>query len=220
MLNIVILGPQGSGKGTQARLIAAEYGLPHFSPGQLFRSEIEKGSPLGRQVADYVKRGEIVPTALAESVIQERLARPDTERGLILDGFPRLQEQALQLDRIMERLGRKVTHAIKLDITDATAYVRLTGRLECTNKSCATSFHQALRPPAAAGLCDKCLSPLAPRQDDEAGAIRRRLEIYHSETEPLANFYQAKGVLHDINAERPVDEIFAEIKGILGKPVQ
>jgi len=214
---IVIFGPQGAGKGTQSKFIVQRYGIPHFSPGALFRAEMEKGTELGKQVGVYVSKGEIVPTELAERIIGDRLSQPDTAEGVVLDGYPRIREQADQLERILKELGRHVTHAVYLNISDQTALERLSGRLECTNRACGHNFHVKYKIPKVPGICDYCGSPIARRHDDEPEAIKRRLEIFHRETEPLAELYRAEGVLHVVDAEGGIDDTTKAVAAILDK---
>lgn len=216
MRNVVMIGPQGSGKGTQSDLLSTNLGIPHISLGTLFRTEVGKGTELGKTLAAIMGRGEIVPIDVADKVITGRLAQDDATKGVILDGYPRTLEQADSLENILLNLGKKLTHVIYLNITDDEALKRLTGRRVCTNTACERNFHLEYNPPRAAGICDNCGGGLAQRKDDYPEAIQHRLSIYHTETMPLIALYQGLGVLHEIHAMRPIDEVSADIAKALG----
>lgn len=216
MLNVVMIGPQGSGKGTQSDRLSAQLGIPHISLGTLFRTEVGKGTDLGKTLAEIMGRGEIVPIEVADQVIIGRLQQRDAEKGVILDGYPRTLEQADSLDNILSHLGKKLTHVIYLNITDEEALKRLTGRRVCTNTACERNYHLEYSPPKTANVCDHCGSGLAQRKDDHPEAIQHRLSIYHTETTPLIALYQGLGVLHEVQAMRPIDEVSADIAKALG----
>ena len=217
MHNIVMIGPQGSGKGTQSERLAARVGIPNFAVGQLFRGEMAKGTDFGRRVAEYVTKGEIVPIELTVQAISRRMMQDDALAGVILDGFPRTLEQARQLDRIFSASGKKLTDAIFLDITDEVALDRLSGRLECRTPECGANYHVVLNPPKKdKGLCDRCGGQIGRRPDDEPEAIRRRLGIYHKETKPLVDFYRARGILRAVRGDRPIEQVEADIASAIG----
>jgi len=218
MNNIVVLGPQGSGKGTQAELLAARLGIPAISTGKLFRAEIEKKTGLGRELAGYVERGDIVPAATVNQVIEERLSETDAVLGFILDGFPRTLEQAEALDRILQASGaRQLTDAVLIDISDEEAVRRLSGRRVCSNRKCEASYHVEYNPPQKSpDKCDRCSSPLMQRDDDTPEVIKHRLEIYHSDTEPVIKYYRERNLLREINGAQPITKVEEEIVRLLG----
>jgi adenylate kinase len=185
-LNILLLGPQGSGKGTQAKLISAHYGIPHIATGDMLREAIAEGTELGRLVEPILERGDLVPDDLMISLIRERLSRPDTGRGFVLDGFPRTMKQAEALDEMLREIGRELSIVFELQLSDDEAVARLLRRAQ-----------------------------LEGRADDTPEAVRRRLEIYHQETEPVVEHYRATGNLVGIHADRPIPEVFSEIQAAL-----
>lgn len=217
MHNIVMLGVQGSGKGTQADRLSAKLGIPTISTGNLFRAEIERGTGLGREIQTYVARGDRVPSDITTQVMSERLTEDDTAAGFIIDGYPRTAEQAESLDKIMEGIGRKVTDVVYLRITDDEAVRRLSGRRVCSNKDCETSYHVEFNPPEKdPNKCDRCGGLLVQRQDDTPEAIGRRLELYHTDTAPLIDFYKQRGILHEIDGGRPIDQVEETIVSAIG----
>jgi adenylate kinase len=185
-LNVLLLGPQGAGKGTQAKRIAAEYGIPHIASGEILRAEMQAGTELGRRVREVYDRGDLVSDDLMIELIRTRLGQPDTENGFILDGFPRTIAQAEALDDMLGEIGRSLSVVFGLQIPDELAFERLRKR-----------------------------AALEGRADDTDDAIRRRLENYHRETEPLVEYYRARGTLVPIHGERSENEVFAEIQSAL-----
>jgi adenylate kinase len=185
-VNLLVLGPQGSGKGTQAARLSDDHGIPHVSTGEMFRSAVAAGSDLGRRVEQILAAGELVPDDLTVALIRERLAEPDAERGFVLDGFPRNLAQAEALDAMLAEIGRTLDAVLFFDLSDEIALERLLGRARDEG-----------------------------REDDTPEAIRRRLEIYHEQTEPVVERYRATGKLVPLHAERTVDEVFTEIEAAL-----
>ena len=185
-MNLLLLGPQGSGKGTQATRIAADYGIPHISTGDMFRAAITAGGELGRRVEPILAVGELVPDELTVELIRERLGRPDARRGFVLDGFPRNLAQAQALDRMLGEIGRDLDAVLYFDLPDAVAIERLLGRARAEG-----------------------------RTDDTPEVIRRRLAIYHEQTEPLAEYYRARDRLVPVHAAGTVDEVYAELQDAL-----
>jgi adenylate kinase len=185
-VNILLLGPQGSGKGTQARRIASDHGIPHVSTGELFRAAVASGSELGRRVEPILESGHLVPDDLTIEVIRERLASEDAREGFILDGFPRTMAQAEALDGLLSEIGRELDVVLYFQVDDAVAFERIRTRAEQER-----------------------------RTDDDPEVTRRRLEIYHRETEPLADYYRAKDVLVPIRADRSIPEVWTEIEDAL-----
>lgn len=207
MNNIVMLGVQGSGKGTQADRLSGLLGIPTISTGNLFRAEIARDTGLGRDVKAYLDRGDRVPSDITTQMMSERLTEPDTLKGFIIDGYPRTIEQAESLDGIMKGAGRVITDVVYLRITDDEAIRRLSGRRVCSNKSCEASYHVDFKPPVADGICDKCGASLIQRADDVPDAIARRLELYHTDTAPLIDFYRQRGILREIDGEQAIEKV-------------
>ena len=224
MHNVILLGIQGSGKGTQSDLISARLGIPTVTLGKLLREEVSLGTGLGRTIAEYQSKGELVPADIVDQVMRGRLGEEDVVGGVILDGFPRSLEQAEALDKIFGDLGRETTHVIHLKISDTEALRRLTGRRVCTNNKCETNYNIESNPPKGdPNTCDRCGSKLEQRKDDTAEAIKRRIEIYHKETEPLIEFYRnhekvhaGHVVFHEVHGERSIAEVSSELAEVLG----
>ncbi len=206
-MNIIIFGPQGSGKGTQAELIARRHGLPYVSTGDIFRYHLKNETELGRQVAGYMDRGELVPDQLTNKIVQDRINQPDCAVGFVLDGYPRNKTQLEFLNRITN-----IDFAIVINIDDQTAIERLGGRLAC---KCGLSYHLKYNPPRQAGICDKCGGKLFRRDDDQPEAITKRLEIYHQETEPLLAIYQQGGILHQVDGTKDIEGVYRQIDQII-----
>jgi len=215
MINIVFLGPQGAGKGTQAEKLSELLEIPTVSVGKLFRAEIERETGLGRAIAKYVEAGERVPPDMTDQIIGERLSEEDTADGVIMDGYPRTQDQIAQLDKVFAAAGRKVTHVLYLTVPDDVSVRRLAGRRVCSNLKCEENYHVDFNPPKKdPDYCDKCGSPLIQRSDDTVDAIKKRLELYHRDTEPIVDYYRRQGLLHEIDGNRPIDVIEKDIKEI------
>ncbi|MBF8280292.1 MAG: adenylate kinase [Candidatus Magasanikbacteria bacterium] len=208
-LNIVLIGPQGSGKGTQAAKISAAYGIPAVSTGDLFRTHIQNESPIGAKIKEYINAGKLAPSELTNRIVAERLDKDDVSGGVILDGYPRDVEQLAALGAL-----RPVSHVILLDLPDDVAVERLSARLTC--QKCGAVYNTITNPPTAEGICDKCGGALIQRDDDKPSAIRERLKIYHADTEPVLAAFEQKGLVRKIYAAGSIDDVFAEIKAILG----
>lgn len=216
MNDIVLIGPQGSGKGTQSDLLAQKLGVPHISLGTLFRTEVQNGTDVGKKIEGYISRGDIVPSDIAAEVLTQRLTATDARNGVILDGYPRTLDQADMLENILAPLGRRLTRAIYLNVPDAEAIVRLEGRRVCTNTACEKNYHLQYHPPAKPDVCDACGAPLRQRADDKPDLIKHRLALYHSETVPLIELYKGLGVLQEIDAHRNIPEVHADIVKAVG----
>lgn len=217
MHNIILLGPQGSGKGTQSVLISNKLGVPVVAVGKLFREEIARKTGLGKAMEEYILRGDRVPSMMVNQAMSERIGESDTANGMILDGYPRTVEQAETLDKILEDLGRKVTHVLYLKVSDEESLRRLAGRRVCSNMKCEVNYHIESNPPKKEeGKCDICGSELVERQDDTPKAIKNRLFLYHKDTEPLIEFYGSRGILHRVDGEQPIEKIGEILLGILG----
>ena len=196
MMNIIMLGAQGTGKGTVAGLISNEIGIPQISTGDIFRKNISEKTPLGIEADKYISTGNLVPDEITVPMVKDRLTWEDAKDGVILDGFPRTIEQAEKLDKILEEKGEKIDLVINLVTPKEELIDRMLTRRVCTNPDCKTTYNIKLHPPVKEGICDKCGSPLKQRDDDsDPEAINRRLEIYEEKTSPLVEFYKNKGVL-------------------------
>lgn len=196
MMNIIMLGAQGTGKGTVAGLISNEIGIPQISTGDIFRKNISEKTPLGIEADKYISTGNLVPDEITVPMVKDRLTWEDAKNGVILDGFPRTIEQAEKLDKILEEKGEKIDLVINLVTPKEELIDRMLTRRVCTNPDCKTTYNIKLHPPVKEGICDKCGSPLKQREDDsDPEAINRRLEIYEEKTSPLVEFYKNKGVL-------------------------
>jgi adenylate kinase len=206
-MRIILLGPPGAGKGTQAKRLVDRYGLPWISTGDIFRDQIAKGTPLGLQAKEFVDRGEYVPDEITTTMVLERLEEPDAHEGFILDGFPRTVPQAQSLERALAAGGRPLDAVLNFKISDPVAVKRLTARLVCPN--CKRSYNREFKPPRADGVCDVCGHDLKSRSDDDEATIMRRLEVYHRETKPLVLYFWERGLLRDIDSEAP-EEVIAD----------
>ena len=195
-MNIIMLGAQGTGKGTVAGLISGEIGIPHISTGDIFRKNISEKTPLGVEADKYISTGNLVPDEITVPMVEDRLTWEDAKNGVILDGFPRTIEQAQKLDEILAEKGEKIDLVINLVTPYEEIIDRMITRRVCTNPDCKTTYNTKLHPPKVEGICDKCGATLKQRDDDkDPEAINRRLEIYEEKTSPLVEYYKQKGVL-------------------------
>jgi len=204
---IILLGPPGAGKGTQAQALQARWGVPQISTGDMLRQAVRQRTELGRRAQGYMEAGEYVPDPVILEMMEERLAQPDAARGFILDGFPRTLSQAEGLERILEAHGIALDAVVDLEVAEEELVRRLSGRLVCPK--CEAIYQKDTRPPRQAGLCDRCGSKLEQRADDRPEAVRRRLEVYRRETQPLIAYYRERGLLHVVQGtgEATLDEI-------------
>lgn len=212
---IVLLGPPGVGKGTQADILSEKTGLPHISSGDLFRENMKNQTELGIRVQEIMKRGELVPDDLTIAMVEARLARPDCRSGAILDGFPRTPAQADALCKILAVHSAKVKVVPFLNATGDVLVERVSGRLTCRAQG--HVYHRVFNPPKVAGRCDLDGSELFQREDDKAETVRRRFEIYMDQTSPLIEYYRAEGKLVEIDGTRPVDQVTAALEAAIGK---
>ena len=195
-MNIIMLGAQGTGKGTVAGIISEQIGLPQISTGDIFRKNISEKTTLGIEAEKYISKGDLVPDEITVPMVEDRLTWKDAKNGVILDGFPRTIEQAEKLDKILEAKGGKIDLVVNLVTPKEELIDRMLTRRVCTNQDCKATYNTKLHPPKVEGICDKCGSPLKQRADDsDPEAIKRRLEIYEEKTSPLVEYYKAKGVL-------------------------
>lgn len=213
-MNLILLGPPGSGKGTQARRLAEKLGIPQISTGDILREAVRKRTPLGEQAKAYMEQGKLVPDEIVIGIIKERLGAGDCEKGAIFDGFPRTVIQAEALDRMMEGLGKRVDAVIDIEVSDEEVLQRLTGRRTCRN--CGAMYHVVFNPPRREGVCDLCGGELYQRDDDKEETIKNRLKIYREQTAPLKAYYEKKGILKKVKGEAPIEEVEGEILRVLG----
>lgn len=211
-MRIILLGPPGAGKGTQAKTLAKELGLPHISTGDLLRQNVSEGSRLGSEAKGFMNKGLLVPDALVTQMLLERLGKPDTGSGFILDGYPRNINQARELDNILKQKGLDIDFVAYLDTSDAVIIQRLGGRLACG--TCGLNFHIKNMPPKVRGICDNCGSALIQRQDDKEETVKRRIEVYKKEVLSLIQYYEAKNKLHKICADIDSQVVLDKIKAI------
>ena len=213
-MKIIMLGAPGAGKGTQAKMIAEKYGLPHISTGDIFRANIKNGTELGKEAKEYMDKGLLVPDELTVRLLLDRVAQDDCKNGYVLDGFPRTIPQAEVLDEKLSELGEKVDYAINVDVPDENIVNRMSGRRACL--SCGATYHIVSIPPKKEGICDVCGSELVLRDDDKPETVQNRLKVYHNQTQPLIDFYEKKGVLRSVDGTLPMEEVFTAITKILG----
>lgn len=213
-MKIIMLGAPGAGKGTQAKMIAAKYGVPHVSTGDIFRANIKNGTELGKEAKQYMDKGLLVPDELTVRILLDRVAQEDCKNGYVLDGFPRTIPQAEVLENALNELGDKIDFAIDVDVPDENIIRRMSGRRACL--SCGATYHIEHIPPKKEGVCDACGSELVLRDDDKAETVKNRLDVYHKQTQPLIDFYTKKGVLKTVDGTLPMDDVFAAITAILG----
>ncbi|WP_226002911.1 adenylate kinase [Paenibacillus sp. BJ-4] len=212
-MNILIMGPPGAGKGTQADVIVKEFGIPHISTGDAFRLAMKQGTPIGIKAKEYIDKGELVPDDVTIGIVEERLQQPDCKKGFLLDGFPRTLAQAEALDQILGRLSTKLDDVINLKVDRDNLLARITGRRVC--KSCGTSYHVVFNPPKVEGICDKDGGELYQRPDDNEDSVRTRLDEYSNKTAPLLTFYENQNLLRHIDGEQDIDVVSQNIVSLL-----
>jgi adenylate kinase len=213
-LNLILLGPPGAGKGTQAERLRDDFGLPHISTGDMLRAEVSAGSELGTEAKRYMDAGDLVPDEVIVGMITKRVEEEDAREGFLLDGFPRNAQQADALAKALERLNRKLSAALLIEVPDDELVRRLAGRRVCV-KSPAHIYHVEFDPPKHEGICDQDGSRLIQRDDDKEETIRRRLEVYHSQTEPLIEHYDELEMLCRFDGTRDPEEVHARIRATL-----
>ena len=213
-MKIIMLGAPGAGKGTQAKMIADKYGVPHISTGDIFRANIKNGTELGMEAKKYMDQGLLVPDELTVRILLDRVAQDDCKNGYVLDGFPRTIPQAEVLDSGLTKLGDHIDYAINVDVPDENIVKRMSGRRACL--TCGATYHIEHVPPKKEGICDVCGSELVLRDDDKPETVKNRLNVYHEQTQPLIDFYTEKGVLKTVDGTVPMEEVFAVITAILG----
>ena len=213
-MKLIIMGPPGAGKGTQATLIKEAYQIPHISTGDMFREAISKQTPLGIEAKKNIDKGMLVPDSITIGLVRERLSQEDCKSGFLLDGFPRTIAQAKALNEILNDLHTKLDAVINIDVKFDALVDRIVGRRVCPK--CGASYHVVNNPPQKMGICDKCGSTLVQRKDDTKETVVTRLDVYTNQTEPLLNFYKDLGLLKSIDGMGDIDVIFSNIKKCLG----
>ncbi|NLI79303.1 MAG: adenylate kinase [Candidatus Riflebacteria bacterium] len=213
VLNLILMGPPGAGKGTQAKMLVEKYGIPQISTGDLLRAAIASGSELGSKVQSYVTSGGLVPDELVLDILLNRLAEKDCQAGFILDGFPRTVGQAGSLGKALTAKKMEMAAAIAITVADSELLDRLTGRRIC--KGCSSSFHVKFSPPKKDGVCDRCGGELQQRKDDTAEVISHRLHVYHEQTQPLIEYYRKAKIMHLVDGIGQIDVIFQNICAII-----
>jgi adenylate kinase len=213
-LNLILLGPPGSGKGTQGEKLQEDFNLPYYATGDILRAAVKEGTEIGRKAKQFMDRGDLVPDEVIIEVIGERVQSEEAADGFILDGFPRTVPQAEALDEEMNDLGREITTVILIDVSEDEVLRRLVGRRTC-EKNPSHIYHVEFDPPKKEGVCDEDGGKLIVRDDDEPEVIRKRLETYESKTKPLVDYYEQRGILQHVNGEQPPDEIEERIHAVL-----
>jgi adenylate kinase len=213
-LNLILLGPPGSGKGTQGKALQADYRLPYYATGDILRAAVKEGTEIGKQAEEYMKRGDLVPDEVIIGVIGERMQEEEASDGFILDGFPRTEPQAEALDEKMSELGREITAVVLIDVSDDEVLRRLGGRRTC-EKDPSHIYHVEFDPPKQEGVCDEDGAKLFVRDDDKPEVIKNRLATYQEKTAPLIDYYEDKGLLNHVDGAQSPEEVEERIHGIL-----
>lgn len=214
-MNIILMGPPGAGKGTQADLIKANFPIPHISTGDMFREAVTNGTELGQEAKKYMDSGKLVPDKVTIGIVEERLMQADCAAGFMLDGFPRTLVQAEALTAALAKMGKKLEAAINIAVPDEVIVARMSGRVSC--EKCKTVYNVRFNPPQQEGICDKCGGSLIHRADDEEETVKNRLNVYMAQTRPLMEYYSAQGILHDFDGNRETHTVFKDIKSVLEK---
>ena len=213
-MNIILLGPPGAGKGTQAQRLQAERGMVQLSTGDMLRAAVASGSELGKKAKGIMERGELVPDSLMVGLIQDRIAQPDAAKGFILDGFPRTEAQAKALDDMLGKTGKKLDRVVEMEVDEKALTERIVGRFTCA--TCGTGYHEKFKRPKVEGVCDVCGSrEFTRRKDDNAETMKTRMAAYRAQTAPLLPYYGAKGVLRKVDGMAAMDEVYRQISGVL-----
>lgn len=214
-MRIILLGPPGAGKGTQAEALVKKLFLTHISTGDMFRAAIKSNTPLGIEAKSYMDQGQLVPDEVTVGIIKDRISQPDCREGFLLDGFPRTEAQAEALDRLLTAQNIKLDAVLNIHVPLENLVIRLTGRRIC--RACGNIYHLLYNPPQAEGVCDACGGELYQRSDDEEATVKNRLSVYEAQTAPLIAYYQDKGLLHTINGDLPINEVMVAIGAALGQ---
>jgi adenylate kinase len=212
-MDLILLGPPGSGKGTQAQKIVERYHIPQISTGDILRAAVKEQTPLGKEAKSYMDQGKLVPDEVVIGIVRERLKAPDCKNGFILDGFPRTVPQAEALEATLQGMNRRIDHVINVDVNNAELLKRLTGRRTC--RGCGAMYHLIFGPPQKEGVCDRCGGELYQRVDDKEETIKERLKVYEAQTAPLIAYYRGKGSLRTIDGVGAMEKIFQAIVKVI-----
>ena len=218
-MKIIMLGAPGAGKGTQAKQIADKYSIPHISTGDIFRANLKAGTELGKKAKEYMDRGDLVvkylvPDELTCDLVKDRISQDDCKNGFVLDGFPRTIPQAEALDAALSKIDQKMDYAIDVDVPDENIINRMSGRRACLN--CGATYHIVSIPTKTEGICDRCGNPVVLRDDDQPETVKKRLEVYHAQTQPLIDYYKKQNILKSVDGTQPMESVFGAIVEILG----
>ena len=214
-MKLILVGPPGSGKGTQAKMLIEKYSIPQISTGDILREAVKEGSELGKKAKTIMDKGSLVPDELVVGIIEERLKKADCKGGFILDGFPRTVAQAQALDSILDKMDLDIDHLLNIEVDDEELLKRLTGRRTC--KSCGSGYHIIFDPPTKENVCSECDGDLYQRDDDKEDTIKSRLKVYHDQTAPVVDFYKKKNLSRTINGLGKIDEVFTRITDTINK---
>ncbi|MDD3277599.1 MAG: adenylate kinase [Lachnospiraceae bacterium] len=213
-MRVIMLGAPGAGKGTQAKKIADQYQIPHISTGDIFRANIKNGTELGKKAKSYMDQGLLVPDELTCDLVVDRISQPDAAKGYVLDGFPRTIPQAEALTNALLARGEKIDYAVNVEVPDENIVSRMSGRRACL--ACGATYHIVYNTPVKEGICDVCGKELVLRDDDKPETVKKRLDVYHAQTQPLIEYYQKAGVLAEVDGTQDINVVFEDITKILG----
>jgi adenylate kinase len=214
-MKIIMLGAPGAGKGTQAKKIADRYQIPHISTGDIFRANIKNGTELGKKAKSYMDAGNLVPDSLTLDLVMDRIAQEDCKNGYVFDGFPRTIPQAEALKGALDAIGQTIDYAIDIEVPDENIINRMGGRRACV--SCGATYHIQFAAPKVEGVCDRCGGTLTLRDDDKPETVKKRLDVYHEQTQPLIDFYKEEGCLVTVDGTKDVEEVLQSILKLLGE---
>ncbi|MDU1887521.1 MAG: adenylate kinase [Enterococcus faecalis] len=213
-MNLILMGLPGAGKGTQAEKIIDTYGIPHISTGDMFRAAMKNETALGLEAKSYIDKGELVPDEVTNGIVKERLAEPDTDKGFLLDGFPRTLDQAKALDTMLKELNKKIDAVIDIHVEEDVLIERLAGRFIC--RTCGATYHKLFNPPKVEGTCDRCGGhEFYQREDDKPETVKNRLAVIIESSAPILAFYKEHGLMHTIDGNREIDTVFSDVKKII-----
>ena len=213
-MKIIMLGAPGAGKGTQAKRIAKKYNIPHISTGDIFRANIKEGTELGNKAKEYMDKGELVPDDITIGMLLDRIHKADCKDGFVLDGFPRTIPQAKSLTQALSKLNESIDYAINIDVPDESIITRMGGRRACL--SCGSTYHIKYSAPKKENICDNCGSELVIRDDDKPETVKKRLDVYHKQTQPLIDYYDSEKILASVDGTKDMEEVFLDIIAVLG----
>lgn len=213
-MKIIMLGAPGAGKGTQAKQIADKYSIPHISTGDIFRANLKAGTELGKKAKEFMDQGLLVPDDLTCDLVMDRIGQDDCKNGFVLDGFPRTIPQAQALDAALAKINEKMDYAIDVDVPDENIVNRMSGRRACLN--CGATYHIVSIPTKVEGICDRCGNKVVLRDDDQPETVKKRLDVYHEQTQPLIEYYKEQNILKTVDGTQPMENVFGAIVEILG----